>query len=96
MSDIVCTWQHWDRSGGKCRVLDLYSGVRGLGAGLTRAGGDRLIDWRPSDTNIDLGLDSGFLVYTLSLCYIWTMSVTLTLCPGWTRLPLVFTCHYVG
>ena len=24
------------------------------------------------------------------------MSVTLTLCPGWTLLPLVLTCHYVG
>ena len=56
---------------GKCRVLDLYSGVRGLGAGLTRTSGDRLIDWRPSDTNIDLGLDSGFLVYTLSLSAIF-------------------------
>ena len=44
---------------------------QGLGAGLTRTGGDRLIDWRPSDTNIDLGLDSGFLVYTLSLSAIF-------------------------
>ena len=44
---------------------------QGLGAGLTRTGGDRLTDWRPSDTNIDLGLDSGFLVYTLSLSLLY-------------------------
>ena len=97
VSDIVpvCT-RGRGQERGKCRVLDLYSGDRGLGAGLTTTGGDRLIDSRPSDTNIDLGLDSGFLVYTLSLCYIWTMSVTLTLCPGWPLLPPVLTCHYVG
>ena len=72
MSDIVpvCTGGRGQERG-KCRVLDLYSGDRGLGAGLTTTGGDRLIDSRPSDTNIDLGLDSGFLVYTLSLSAIF-------------------------
>lgn len=31
-----------------------------------------------------------------SHCYIWTMSFTLTLCPGWRGPPPVLTCHYVG
>ena len=31
-----------------------------------------------------------------SHCYIWTMSFTLTLCPGWPGPPPVLTCHYVA
>ena len=95
---------------GKCRVLDLYSDTPSVSGGPgpwdtaelreSDQDGDRdkLIDWRPSDTNIYLGL--GFRVSCLhSHCYIWTMSFTLTLCPGWPGpqyTPPVLTCHYVG
>lgn len=66
---------------GKCRVLDLYSDTPSISVGPgpwytaelrdsdQDRDGDKLIDWRPSDTNIYLGLDSGFLVYTLTAIF---------------------------
>ena len=64
-----CAREAGDRSGEEMQSFRPLQRRQGLGAGLTRTGGDRLIDWRPSDTNIDLGLDSGFLVYTLTAIF---------------------------